>query len=122
MFSLPILDFAATASLSMQSLPNVLVPVFKFVAGISAASFVPYAGLVWRFMVVAPIIVSYLIFIQDWMDGEDHHPVEYLAAFTLWPYLVFQTFVFIAAFIDEFILDKESIYVTTSRTGEEQAQ
>jgi cellulose synthase/poly-beta-1,6-N-acetylglucosamine synthase-like glycosyltransferase len=123
MFSLPILDYLANAALSTQLVPNALVPMFdKFVTGISAASFVPNAWLIWQAMVFAPIVVAYLIFIQDWLDGENHHPTEYLAAFTLWPYLIFQTVVFIAAFIDEFILDKESVYVTTSRTGEEQTQ
>lgn len=122
MFSLPILDYLAGAALSASLVPNALIPAFEFVTGISAASFVPYAGLVWRSMVIAPVVVSYLIFIQDWLDGESHHLREYLAAFTLWPYLIFQTVVFIAAFIDEFVLDKESVYVTTSRTGEEKAQ
>jgi cellulose synthase/poly-beta-1,6-N-acetylglucosamine synthase-like glycosyltransferase len=121
MLSMPILDFVAgTALATFSSLPSALVTVLEFVSGISGSSLIPGASLIWSFTSVAPIIVSYLIFVQDWMDGEKHHPIEFLAAFTLWPYLVFQCVVYIAAFIDEFILDKESIYVTTSRTGQEQ--
>lgn len=97
------------------------MPLFNGLSGVSTASLIPNGGAVWTFISITPVIVSYLIFIQDWLDGESHHTLEYLAAFTLWPYLVFQTAVFIAAFIDEFILDKDSIYVTTSRSDQGQS-
>lgn len=98
------------------------MPLLDFVTNISISTFIPNGWMIWSFVSVSPIIVSYFIFIQDWLDDESHHWIEYLAAFTLWPYLVFQTIVFVAAFIDEFILDKDSIYVTTSRTGQKQGQ
>lgn len=75
-------------------------------------------ALLWTFPFVAPAIVAYLIFLQDWRDGFQHHPFEYVAAWTLGPYLIFQTAVFVTAFIEEYILGRPSIYVTTSRSGE----
>lgn len=74
-------------------------------------------SLLWTFPFVAPAIVTYLIVLQDWRDGYRHHPLEYVAAITLGPYLVFQTAVFVTAFIEEYLLEKPSIYVTTSRSG-----
>ncbi|WP_101298218.1 glycosyltransferase [Halegenticoccus soli] len=84
---------------------------------IKTATYIPDAWVLWTLISIAPVVVSYLIFIQDWRDGEAHHPLEYLAAFTLWFYLIFQTIVFVAAFIDEFVLDAPSVYITTSRSG-----
>ncbi|WP_330632646.1 glycosyltransferase [Halocatena halophila] len=96
------------------------MPLFQGLQGVTTASFIPGGWAIWSAISVAPVVVSYLVFMQDWLDGETHHWREYLAAFTLWFYLIFQTVVFIAAFIDEFILDRESIYVTTSRSGQSQ--
>jgi hypothetical protein len=58
-----------------------------------------------------------MIFLHDWRDGLAHHPREHLAAFTLWCYLIFQTVVYVAAFFDEFVRKKPSVYVTTSRSS-----
>lgn len=81
-------------------------------------TYVPFPDTVmWDLIAIAPIPAAYAIFLQDWWYGQSHHPYEYLAAFTLWPYLVFQTAVFVTAFIDEFVLNKPSVYVTTSRAG-----
>lgn len=95
------------------------MPLLDLASGVSIETLIPFGWIGWRFAAISPVLVAFLVFIQDALDGESHHPTEYLAAFTLWPYLVFQTFVFVAAFIDEFILDKESVYVTTSRSGAE---
>ena len=86
---------------------------------VSTTTYVPHGDVIWSLLAVAPVVVSALIFAQDWRDGLSHHPREYLAAFTLWFYLVFQTAVFVAAFIEEFVLRKPSVYVTTSRSGSE---
>ena len=75
-------------------------------------------GSLWTVVSVATIVVSAVVFLQDRLVGEHHHPTEYIAAVTLWFYFLFQSFVFVTAFIDEFILDAPSVYVTTSRTGE----
>ncbi|RRJ32835.1 glycosyltransferase [Halocatena pleomorpha] len=97
------------------------MPLFNGLSGVSTTTLIPNGWAIWTFISIAPIIVSYIIFLQDWRDGESHHLSEYIAAFTLWPYLVFQSAVFVAAFIDEFILDKDSIYVTTSRSDQSQS-
>jgi hypothetical protein len=79
------------------------------------ATYIPYETYLWSGLAVVPFVVSSLIFYQDRQDGLSHHPREYLAAITLWGYLILQTAVFVAAFIDEFVLGKPSVYVTTSR-------
>ena len=74
-------------------------------------------GILWTAISVAPLVTAYLIFAQDWQSNHSHHPYEFVAAFTLWPYLAFQTVVFVTALIEEFVLRKPSVYVTTSRSG-----
>ena len=83
---------------------------------ISTATYVPHSGAIWTFLAVAPLLVTGLVFAQDYRDGHSHQPREYLAGVTLWFYLVAQTVVFVTAFIEEFVLDKPSVYVTTSRS------
>lgn len=92
-------------------LPLVVLPQF----GVETATYIPQARAIWAAVGFSPVVVAGLIFLQDWRDGLAHQPREYLAAFTLWFYLVFQTAVFITAFIEEFIIEKPSVYVTTSR-------
>lgn len=85
----------------------------------TVTSYIPLPDtLLWTFPFVAPALVAYLIFLQDWRDGFQHHPFEYLAAWTLGPYLIFQTAVFVTAIIEEYILRRPSIYVTASRPDE----
>lgn len=91
------------------------MPFLQLDPQIDATTYVPNAWALWNAVAFAPVVVSYMIFLQDRRDGLSHHPREYLAAFTLWFYLVFQTAVFVTAFIDEFVLGKPSVYVTTSR-------
>ncbi len=103
-----------------------LVPAFVIVGlplylmgnhlGMEVTTYLPHGWLLWTLIGLSPPLVSILIFVQDWRDSLRHHPAEYLASLTLWFYLVFQTTVFVAAFIEEFVLRKPSIYVTTSRT------
>jgi cellulose synthase/poly-beta-1,6-N-acetylglucosamine synthase-like glycosyltransferase len=83
--------------------------------GVETTPYVPHAGVVWSVMAAAPVIVTGMVFAQDWRAGHSHEPREYLAAVTLWFYLVAQTAVFVTAFIEEFVLQKPSVYVTTSR-------
>ena len=82
----------------------------------TTTTYVPNDWVLWTLLSVAPVIVSYLIFVQDHQYGLSHHPYEYLAAFTLWFYLGLQSIVFVTAFIEEFVLKKPSVYVTTSRS------
>jgi cellulose synthase/poly-beta-1,6-N-acetylglucosamine synthase-like glycosyltransferase len=75
-------------------------------------------GYLWTAVGLSPVVCSYLVFARDRRAGHSHHPLEYLAAFTLWFYLFFQSVVYVAAFLDEFVFDRELVYVTTSRTGD----
>jgi cellulose synthase/poly-beta-1,6-N-acetylglucosamine synthase-like glycosyltransferase len=89
--------------------------VLRFLFGIEMESYLPYETVLWGLLTVVPVTVSALIFSQDRRDGFSHQPREYVAAITLWFYLLFQSVVFVVAFIDEFVLGKPSVYVTTSR-------
>ncbi|MEF8773879.1 MAG: glycosyltransferase family 2 protein, partial [Halobacteriales archaeon] len=98
----------------MMALP---MAYFQFETNISVSTFVPLPdAFLWNAFAVSPVVISYMVFYADWRDGFTHHPREYVAAFTLWFYLVFQTLVFVTAFIEEFLLRKPSVYVTTSRS------
>jgi succinate dehydrogenase/fumarate reductase cytochrome b subunit len=102
--------------------PALLVIAFPMayithMTSMTVATYVPVSDmLLWTFPFVAPAIVSYVVFLQDWRDGLSHHPYEYIAAFTLGPYLIFQTAVFVSAFIEEYLLRKPTVWVTTSRS------
>ncbi|MFB6113586.1 MAG: glycosyltransferase family 2 protein [Halodesulfurarchaeum sp.] len=102
--------------------PALLVIAFPMgylseMTAVTVSTFIPLPdSALWTFPLVAPAIVSYLIFAQDYRDGYPHHPYEFIAAFTLGPYLIFQTAVFVVSFIEEYVLEKPSIYVTTSRS------
>lgn len=112
---------------SLYTFSYAIIPAFVVLAlplfllgqytDVPTRSYVPYAGTLWSSIAFAPPVVSAMIFLQDWRDDLPHHPWEYVAAFTLWFYLVVQTAVFVAAFIDEFVLRKPSVYVTTTRAG-----
>jgi hypothetical protein len=80
-------------------------------------TWLPYDTVLWTIIGLGPVVCSYLIFARDWREGYSHHPAEYLAAFTLWFYFFFQSIVYVVAFLDEFVFDTESVYVTTSRSG-----
>jgi cellulose synthase/poly-beta-1,6-N-acetylglucosamine synthase-like glycosyltransferase len=95
---------------------TVPLTLFSFAPTLSTLTYIPYSQAIWTFLAAAPVLVTGLVFAQDYRDGHSHQPREYLAAFTLWFYLVAQTVVFVTAFIEEFVLDKESVYVTTSRS------
>lgn len=103
--------------------PALLVVAFPmgYLSEMTSATMTSYIPLpdtlLWTFPFLVPAIVAYMIFLQDWRDGYRHHPAEFLAAFTLGPYLIFQTAVFVTAFLEEYLLRKPSVYVTTSRSG-----
>ena len=101
-----------------------VVPVFFVIAapmfvlgwlGVDTSVYLPAPGVLWQAIGVAPVVTSWLIFARDGLVGNPHHPWEYLAAITLWPYLFFQSVVYMVAFLDEFVFDADSVYVTTSR-------
>lgn len=106
-------SYAIVPAALVIMVPLTLLPV---VSDISTATYVPYSRVIWTFLAAAPLLVTGLVFAQDYRDGHSHQPREYLAAVTLWFYLVAQTAVFVVAFVEEFVLDRESVYVTTSRS------
>ena len=83
--------------------------------GFDTRTFVPYSEYIWTLIALAPISLSAILFYHD-RGKYRHKPREYLAAVTIWFYLFFQAIVHISAFIDEFILDKKNVFVTTTRT------
>jgi cellulose synthase/poly-beta-1,6-N-acetylglucosamine synthase-like glycosyltransferase len=93
----------------------VLLPLTALTAaGFNTATFLPFSTHFWTALAFVPVSLSALVFAQD-IGKYRHYPREYLAAVTLWAYLFFQALVHVSAFIDEFILDKESVFVTTTR-------
>jgi cellulose synthase/poly-beta-1,6-N-acetylglucosamine synthase-like glycosyltransferase len=112
-------DAAYTFGYALLPVLLVLVaPLFvldRFV--LDSSTWLPYDDYLWTAIGLGPVVCSYLIFARDWREGYSHHPAEYLAAFTLWFYFFFQSIVYVVAFLDEFVFDTESVYVTTSRSG-----
>jgi cellulose synthase/poly-beta-1,6-N-acetylglucosamine synthase-like glycosyltransferase len=104
--------YAIVPAIIVLALP---LGALRIVFGVDMETYLPYDTLLWAGLAIVPLTVSALIFRQDLRDGFSHPPREYLAAITLWFYLIFQSVVFVAAFIDEFVLEKPSVYVTTSR-------
>ncbi|MDY6770856.1 MAG: glycosyltransferase family 2 protein [Candidatus Nanohaloarchaea archaeon] len=95
-----------------------LIPLFVLaMMGHGASTLLPFGSGLWTLVGVSPAILAAAIFLQDFRDGETHHWQEYLAPITLWFYLMLQSTVYLTAFIEEFILQKPSVFVTTARTG-----
>ena len=110
------LSYAVVPALLVIALP---IGALTWFTPTEVPTYIPYPDwILWTIPFFAPGVVSYLVFLQDWRDGLSHHPYEFIAAWTLGPYLIFQTSVFVTAFIEEYILERESVYVTTSRSGE----
>jgi cellulose synthase/poly-beta-1,6-N-acetylglucosamine synthase-like glycosyltransferase len=109
----------------------VLMPVL-FVAGIplkivgafgyDTRTYIPWDGVEavgWTLFGLTPFIGWGLMWLQDRRDGVRHAAVEAVGYLFLQPYLMFQTLVFWDAFLEEFILQKPSVYVKTTKTGGE---
>ena len=111
------LDGAFT--LGYAIVPAFLVTILPLTAltllGYDTRAFIPYSEYIWAFIAIVPFTLSSLMFAMD--RGKYKHMVrEYLASITIWFYLFFQAVVHISSFIDEFILDKENIFITTTRS------
>ncbi|MFW6384889.1 MAG: glycosyltransferase, partial [Halodesulfurarchaeum sp.] len=104
---------AVLPALFIFSIPIVGLDVLS---SIETATYIPNSELLWPIFGTVPVVAAYLIFVQDHRDGNQHHTYEYLAAFTLGPYFMLQTLVYVVAFLDEFVLDLPSVYVTTARS------
>jgi len=117
----PAEKLASVHTLSYAILPTSLVitvPLtpLALTPGFPTETYVPHSQAIWTLLAAAPPLARGMVFLQDFPDGHSHQRREYLAGITLWFYLVAQTVVFVTAFIQEFVLDEESVYVTTSRS------
>ncbi|MFB6175334.1 MAG: glycosyltransferase [Candidatus Nanohalobium sp.] len=109
-----------TFTLSYAIIPAFLVTLLPLTAltllGYDTRTFIPYSKYLWTFIAFVPVTLSAIMFGMD--VGKYRHQLrEYLASITLWFYLFFQAVVHISAFIDEFILDKKNVFVTTTRAS-----
>jgi hypothetical protein len=86
------------------------------ISGVDTRTYLPFEDLLWALVLLAPSTVVALVYASDLLEGHDHRRREYVAVVTLWPYLLVQSLVFVTAFIEEFVLDRPSVYVTTSRS------
>lgn len=109
----------ALFTLSYAVIPAFLVVILPLtamtIAGYNTTTYIPYSHYIWTAIAFVPVTLSGLVFTYD-AGKYSHLPREYFAAVTLWFYLFFQAVVHISAFIDEFILDKKNVFVTTTRT------
>jgi cellulose synthase/poly-beta-1,6-N-acetylglucosamine synthase-like glycosyltransferase len=83
--------------------------------GVDTSTYIPYSKTLWTLLAISPALAAFTVYLQDYRSGETHDIVEYIAPFTLWVYLAFQSAVYIVSFFDEYVFDRPSIYVTTAR-------
>ncbi|MFB6069113.1 MAG: glycosyltransferase family 2 protein [Halobacterium sp.] len=102
---LPLLDF--------------LEQVDFFETAVPLTAYLPYSRVLWTILGVFPVLAAAAVFYSDRRDGLDHHRREYAAALTIGFFLVVNSVFYIVAFIEEFVLRRPSVYVTTARADEE---
>ncbi|WP_224447866.1 glycosyltransferase [Haloprofundus salilacus] len=61
------------------------------------------------------LAVPYALFLRDGVDGQHHDAREYAAPLVFPAYFALQSAVVLAAFLDEFVLRRPSVYVTSRR-------
>lgn len=111
----------ALFTLSYAVVPAFLILAFPMLllgtgTEITTTSYIPHDWVLWAFIALVPVTTACIVFVQDWRDGHTHHPLEYVAAVTLWAYLIAQATIYVVAFIEEFVLRKRNVFVTTSRS------
>lgn len=116
------LDFAATLA-AVVALPVVAlaVPLVLVALAVAPGQF-PVgrtAAPLWAWVLVAPVLAAYLLFVLDARDGRRHDPVEYAAPLALWPYFGVQALAVVAAFVAEFVRRQPSVYVTSTAPGDD---
>ena len=108
------LGYAIVPSFLVVLLPLTYLDLFT---SVETQVFLPYSQVLWGIAAVAPFTLSMLVFFHDRKDYR-HLPRELLASITLWGYFFCQALVHVTSFIDEFILDKKNVFVTTTRVGD----
>lgn len=104
--------FAVVPALLAFTFP---IPASGLLTEASTVTFVPHDWVLWTILPLMPAVAAYPIFVRDYLEGMSHHPLEYVAALTLGPYFGLQMLVFATAFLDEFLLTKPRVFVTTMR-------
>jgi len=93
------------------------LPLFDAL-GEPTSAYVPYSELLWLTMGVFPVAAALAVFAADRRDGYTHHPAEYVVALTMGFYMLVNSLVYVVAFIEEFVLDRPAVYVTTTRADD----
>ena len=116
------LDFALTMAAVVVLPVVVLAAPLVVVALVVAPGQFPVdsaATPLWAWMALAPVLAAYLLFVLDARDGRGHDAVEYVAPLVLWPYFGVEALAVLAAFVAEFVLDRPSVYVTSTPPGDD---
>ena len=113
---------AATTFGALLVLPVVLlaspVVALSFLDG-GSATYLPAEQMVGVLLLAGAVASPLSIFVRDHLDGRGHSPREYAAAFTLPAYYAVEAVVVVAAFLDEFVLRRSTVYVPSDRPGED---
>lgn len=72
----------------------------------------------WMFAAAAPVASWLCVWAQDRRQGIHHAPREWLALPFVGYYMAAQAFVYASAFLDEFVLNRPSVFVKTAKTGQ----
>ena len=104
-FPLPLLDFLQAAGFLDSS--------------VQLTAYLPYSRVLWSILGLFPVFAAACVFYSDRRDGLDHHRREYVAALTIGFYLIVNTAVYVAAFIEEFVLRRPHVFVVTSRADDD---
>jgi cellulose synthase/poly-beta-1,6-N-acetylglucosamine synthase-like glycosyltransferase len=118
----PRVDLAATlaavVALPVVALAAPLVPVAWALAP-GQFPFTATAAPLWGWVVVAPVVAASLLFALDARDGRRHRPVEYAGPLLLWPYVGLQAAAVVVALVEEFVLRRSSVYVTSTTPADD---
>ncbi len=110
----------------LQTLAYVIIPLaftvmlpltLVKIAGYDTRTFVPGESIGWTVFGLTPFVAWIAIWIQDRRDGVQHAWREVVALAAFGFYLSILAVANWSAFIDEFILNRPSVYVKTSKTG-----
>ena len=111
--------FGALLALPLVLLASPVLAVGYAAGGVSAATLLPAERLLVGLLVVSATLSPLLVLVRSHLDGCSHSAREYAAALTLPAYFGLEAAVVVAAFLAEFVLGHPSVYVPSSRPGEE---
>ena len=116
------LDLAYTLTLSIVSAGFVLLTPLGLMGlfGLQTATYLPpgWEGMGWGFVAGAPVVNWICMWLQDRRQGIHHSPREWLGLPFVGYYLAAQALLYASAFLDEFVLNRPSVFVKTAKTGQ----